>query len=254
MALAEFTKTVALTQDTYIRTGATQQSLNYNSDPILSIGVTKITRRIVFSVPIPSDFKHIESATLTLHLSLNDSTLDKTAAIYRLLPSRSGWLEDQATWLSYITGQLWFNGGGTSSSDAHQDIISNVILPSGPSLGAVQLNISEITRAAMNDGESTLHAIMAPVGVGTTGGNWEFATRENAAANIRPSVTFVGLRHPGTQHARKSLNLSNVRGNYIDGNAESSLLPAGRSNDDFLGNTTDNPGGDNFQTKLQPRS
>jgi len=253
MALAEFTESIAVSQDTYIRTGVAQADTNYNTDGFIRLGVTKVTKRILVSVPLPIGAQHIVSATLKLKLLSNSSTSDRAISIFRLLPSRSGWLDDQATWNSYLTGQLWNFAGANSSSDVHVDVINSTIITSGPFLGVVSFDISNIARAAFIDNESVLHALLIVAGLGATGGDWDFYDSENAAAANRPYVSFVTMKHPGTKPARKSLGLSKIRGNYVDGNTESTILAAGRSTDDFAANTDNLPGGDNFQTKLQPR-
>ncbi len=116
---------LVVSADTYISNGS-DMAVNFGSSDTLRVGSTFIASvnkhyRILLRIPLgsfPRDVA-IDGAFLVLTGDGSGSTDDLTLTAYRL--DQQGWVEDEATWLSWATGELWDAAGGDFLVDGDQE-------------------------------------------------------------------------------------------------------------------------------------
>ena len=84
------------------------------------------------------------STIITAQLKLYDQGTDltnnaRTMSIYRL---KRSWVENQATWNVYSTGNSWSTAGAINTSDSENSSVGSISMPNPPVSGYVTITIS----------------------------------------------------------------------------------------------------------------
>jgi len=123
------------TIDTYIGNQAPTTNFNGIANWVGERNDSSSIRRTLIkfdlsSIPAGST---IDSVTFRLHID-NDDRSDnaRTARIYRL---KRGWVEGEATWDAYSTGNSWQTAGGTGANDYDSTEIGTASYTSNEGLG-----------------------------------------------------------------------------------------------------------------------
>ena len=91
----------------------------------------------------------VNSATLTLWMDVPGSQRATTSATAQVFKLRRDWIETQATWNSYTTGNNWSTAGaGNTSTDRESTVVGSHTLTTGDGTGSQHdftLTASEIT-------------------------------------------------------------------------------------------------------------
>lgn len=127
--------------DTYIKTDA--PSTNYAINPYLVIGEwnggsSNNHTLIKFDLStIPSSAKIISATFYLTYSGTEYSSNSRTVQAYRL---KRNWVENQATWNVYSTGNSWQTAGGTGADDIEASTIGTYSITATPS-GVYSMNL-----------------------------------------------------------------------------------------------------------------
>lgn len=95
---------------------------------------------------IPSSATII-SATLSFYVKADNATASDTISVYR---TKRNWVETQATWNIYSTGNNWGTAGGLGADDYDSTVWGTVAVSASESVDAekaISLSISEFTKS-----------------------------------------------------------------------------------------------------------
>lgn len=125
------------------------------------------------------------NATLSLWLYGNSASNARDVRVYR---QKRAWVETQATWNNYSTGNAWSTAGGFHTNDCEQTDIGSLNLAAAESVGEKQWSLTAASMQAMWDGSWTNNGFLLK------------ADTENADAHYyRASNYATGSNRPKMQ-------------------------------------------------------
>ena len=131
-------------------TDAYNAGTNYSTSGVFHLGdsggspQSGLLTFLGLSVMLPTDI--ITSATLTLHLA----THGRNATLYAYGLLRN-WVEAQATWNNYSTGNAWQSVGGYGALDRDARAVGSVAISS---TGAKDISVTALVQAWVNSGRA----------------------------------------------------------------------------------------------------
>lgn len=143
-------------KDTFIRQeGATT---NFGTSGALYIGEynagDELDRALIqFDLTTLPDAAVISAATLTLRIGEDYSSNARTVRVFRL---KRAWVETQATWNIYSTGNNWSTAGGFHTDDCEQTDIGSVALTATEFLDFKDFTLTPTTKTALDLGNGWL--------------------------------------------------------------------------------------------------
>ena len=129
----------------------------------------------------------ITSCVLSLYCYADQSTNARTYRVYR---QKRAWVEGQATWNIYSTGNSWQTAGGFGSSDCEQSDIGSRDFEASDGIGEFKhFSLTPVTKAALDLGNGWL--IKADT---ENSDAYYFYSSEWSTENQRPYLTieYVG--------------------------------------------------------------
>lgn len=183
------TTTLNPTADTYLSNSAA--TTNYGSATTVQHGAYAggIIRHslVKFDLSSITSSDICNSATLSVWLALDLANSDCTFSIHRLLRN---WVENQATWQIYSTGNNWGTAGGTNSSDIDTTAMGvSGTVSSTSALGTeIQIIINTTEMKKMYDGTNTNYGWLIKSTSETESDIWGVYSREYATSTVRPKL------------------------------------------------------------------
>lgn len=136
---------------------------------------------------IPSDAT-INSAVLTLNITTDNSVNDRTMRAYRL---KKAWVEAQATWNIYSTGNNWTTAGGFDSADCEQTDIGSVLIDDATATSTT-IDIT-LTASAVQEwvsGAFANNGILLKMDTELNDA-WRFSSSDAGTASLRPQLVVI---------------------------------------------------------------
>jgi hypothetical protein len=121
------------------------------------------------------------SVTLQLTITGDYATAGSTVAFYR---QKRAWVETEATWNSYSTGNAWQSAGGFGANDCEQSDIGSLVMSDAQS-GAIEIPLAPANKAALDLDNGWL--VKSGEEVGT---RYRYADLSDATASKRPKLTI----------------------------------------------------------------
>jgi len=172
--------------DTFIDSGL--PDTNYATGVTCQVGersaAANIYRQLIkFDLSaLPAD-AIISSAVLSLYATLDRSTNARTFRVYRL---KRAWVEAEATWNIYSTGNNWSTAGGFHADDCEQVEIGSRAFTATETINVFKdFPLTPTTKAGLDLGNGWL--IKADTEVDD---NYSFASSDNATASNRPKLVI----------------------------------------------------------------
>jgi len=141
----------------------------------------------------------IESADITLNIT------DGSGQTYEFYDLLQPWVEDEATWNEYASGQSWQIAGADGSADRGSVVLGD-ITPKSKGLTTISLNADGIAvLQSWIDNPSTNHGFIISDYTGATNG-FSFSSREHSEVLNHPklTVTYTGSSQAGNNSIYKS--------------------------------------------------
>lgn len=181
------------------------QNSNFGTSDAFSIGELDITAEGPDRVLIKFDLSSIpvsatiDSATLSLYALLDVSSNARTARWFR---QKRAWVEAQATWNIYSTGNSWSTAGGFHADDCEQTDIGSRAFTATETLN--EFKDWSLTASAVQGWTSGSFANNGLLGKMDTESNdaYQFALSDNATAANRPKLTVVYTEASGLAYMR----------------------------------------------------
>jgi len=254
MSLSSVTETVLITTDCEAFGSAVGQNVPHNTDTVI-YKKTAAGRIIFLAIPIPSAFRRVTKCVLSLYFQSVGSSADADGHIRSALFNRMRRQIDETvlTWNNYDGVTPWGSPGG---SDTTTDIYPHSIQLQSPlasTPGRWNYDVGPLAARSVRNGEYILNLRMSSSPPSGGIGAHVISTSEHATVSQRPFAVITGLQRVGSRNTRDMLNLDLVRGSYTDISSDPELSGVNRQISDFEQEKDKLPGGDNFQTKLQPR-
>lgn len=172
--------------DTFIATGLAVEDINFGTEPNIAVGdeniiIIKYRTLIKFDLStLPSDAA-ISAATLSLYSNTDNSS---TARTFRVFRQKRAWVETQATWNSYSTGNGWSTAGGFHADDCEQtDIGARDFTATETQNEFKDFALTPTTKAALDLGNGWL--VKADT---EADDNYYFNSSDHATAATRPKL------------------------------------------------------------------
>lgn len=182
--------------DTFMSSG--NATTNYGSANYLSIGHDAapaglgVARTLIkFDLSGIPPNERVVSATLSLWVSLDNSSNARTISVYRVLRA---WVEGQATWNVYSTGNNWGTAGcSNTSTDREAADIGTAAISASPGVGT-EIQIA-LTPAKVQDwitGAVTNNGILLKVDT-ESGDEIQYDSSGSATAGERPKLVITTI-------------------------------------------------------------
>jgi RHS repeat-associated protein len=174
-------------KDTYIESGS-RAGVNSGSSETIYVGSAsgRTTKSLItFDMSsIPSN-AIINSAALILTYSADSSSVSSTLTIYQL---KRDWVESDASWTYYSTGNAWATAGASGSTDVGTAVVGTASLSASPEIGSPVLIALEKTRIQeMINGTVTNNGFLLKVDTSDTN-KIGFYSSSTATASFRPKL------------------------------------------------------------------
>ena len=170
---------------------STSPTTNFNTSTFLGIGesdgVTEVRRSLIrfdlSSIPAGSV---INSATLRLYCVQDLSTVARALRVYRSLRA---WIEDQATWNVYATGNNWQTAGGFGALDCEQTAIGSRSFTASEAINVYkEWTLTPSSIQEMVNGTFANNGFLIRADTET---NDAYRFNSNAAASNKPELVIV---------------------------------------------------------------
>ena len=183
--------------DTYIT--SENATTNYGTNATMRVGnqIDAYNNRglLKFDLSTIPSSAIVSSAILTLTISTAWGAAN--VAIYR---QKKAWVEAQATWNIYSTGNNWTSAGGFNASDCEQTNIGSGT-PSSNSVGTVlNITLSASAIQEMIAGSFTNNGFLIKTTTEAGDNATLFATSSHATSSYRPKLV-IGYSLPSGGHA-----------------------------------------------------
>lgn len=172
--------------DTYIRSGVT--TANHGADTDVRVGESTAAVDIYrglfkFDLSTLPSAAVISAATFSLFAVTDRSANDRT---YRVFRQKRAWVEAQATWDEYSTGNAWQTAGGFGANDCEQTDIGNRIFVAAETVNQFKdISLTPVTKTALDLGNGWL------VKADTESSDaYHFSSSDNATALNRPKLVI----------------------------------------------------------------
>ncbi len=161
------------------------------------VGLNRVL--IKFSLTALPDTARISSANLSLYCTGDDSAV---ASVYRVYRQRRAWVETEATWNVYSTGNNWQTAGGFGANDCEQVAIGSRNMTATETLNEFKTwALTPTKKADLDLGNGWLIKSSAE-----TDDQYLFASSDYATAANRPKLEIVyRLMRGPTFFVRKKL-------------------------------------------------
>ena len=179
--------------DTYMASNTANSNYGTNSQVIVgeNSASTTIYRTIIkFDLSSINQNATIDSVTLTLHVSADYSDNTRDYCIYRI---KRNWVEDQATWNIYSTGNNWQTAGAGGGNDYDTTELGCTSVSSTISTGtAVDFSLTASEIKKLIDGTYTDYGFLIMVDDGVTAENdaHGFYSSSGSTSNLRPKLVI----------------------------------------------------------------
>jgi len=193
------------TRDTKLLSGT--PGTNYGSDTTLEVDgspdISALLSWDVTSIPIGST---IQSVNITVNVT------NTSGATYEIYDLKRAWIENQATWNEYASGQIWQVAGADGSGDRRSTAFGAIV---GPSLGTTTISLNAagvaMVQSWVNDPSSN-HGFIVQDYINHTN-NVIFSSRETVAVTERPKLTVTYSGSGGTTPALAINDVTVIEGN-----------------------------------------
>lgn len=162
---------------------------NYGTVDTLLLGErsdrAQVDRTLIhFDLSTLPDNAVITSATLSLYAITDYSTNDRIVRVFR---QKRAWIEAQATWNIYSTGNNWQTAGGFGANDCEQtDIGNRVMAAAAPVNQFYHWSLTPTTKSGLDLGNGWL------LKVDTEAADcFRYASSDHVTPATRPKLTFV---------------------------------------------------------------
>ncbi len=108
---------------------------------------------IKFDLTTLPDGAVLSAATLSLNLYDDDAIQGDTIRVYR---QQRAWVETEATWNIYSTGNSWSTAGGFHADDCEQTDIGSIVLTDAEAGGFKDISLTPVSKAALDLGNGWL--------------------------------------------------------------------------------------------------
>ncbi len=180
-------------EDTFLR--STNTTTNYGTQPILQVGefpgVARIHRSLIkFDLSSIPSTNTVSSAILSLWINADNSNNARTANAYRVLRN---WVESQATWNAWSTGNNWTTAGcGSDGNDADlTNSHGSCSFTASETVGAEKqfsMTVSEIQKF-INGTYANNYGWILRMNT-ETDDQYDFESSSSATASIRPKLVI----------------------------------------------------------------
>lgn len=190
------TKVSSISADTWL--DSTNTSTNFGTNNDFYFGEydagTQTARPLLkndfatdFSTELGQGYIQVNSAVLTLN-SLGDlSSNNRTGRVYRVLRN---WVENQATWNNYSTGNAWGTAGAAAASDRETtDIGSATFNSSNPSGTDNTITLTASAIEEMINGTFTNYGYLLKMD-SEIDDMQRFSSKDHATSGDRPFITI----------------------------------------------------------------
>jgi len=178
------TVSYAGTRDTYI--DASSPDTNYGGSGVTTLvsdGDPDQAAMLQWDISSISPGSTVQAASITL--SVTSPSIDT----YELYEMKRDWVETEATWNHYATGNPWQQPGAQAGSDRGEDVLGAI---SASSTGLYVINLDDdgigLVQRWVDDPSTNHGVIIADYSVGDA---VRFASRHASAASQRPKLTVV---------------------------------------------------------------
>lgn len=143
------------------------------------------SRRTLVRFSLPDDIPTIQTASLELTVSKNDS-FSETVVVHRMT---SDWVEDEATWSKASSPTSWNQSGGDFDSQVSAEAVVGSQIDTG---SVVKWEVTSDV-AAFLDGSRTNHGWLLGVDdqQGSSNDRLRFSSREVAEAAAQPTLRLT---------------------------------------------------------------
>lgn len=180
--------------DTYIRSDVSTG--NYENDTILNAGYAPPNVNVSFTTLLKMDFSlgtnppppqaTFKSATLTLYHTSRDAGANSTLYVYRCLRN---FVENQATWNSYSTGNSWGTAGArNSTTDYYSVALGSIAQSTSEANGAKDITLNAAELQKMNSGIYNNYGFVIFLPYNASGTYHVYASSNNATSSYRPKI------------------------------------------------------------------
>lgn len=196
--------------DTYIYEA--DKTSNYGTDQNFYIGPLTNNRarcpiKFDFSAVVPTGAT-ITLATLSVYASSSPS--GRTITAYRLL--RTDWVETQATWNIYKTGNNWTTAGALSDGNDFTSTNSATASSLG-SAGWLNFTVTAQVQTALDSVSGVAHFLLADIGASASGKDQTCDSREYVAnTSLRPKL-YIEYTEPASGPANLKSYNTNLKAN-----------------------------------------
>lgn len=184
--------------DAFIREAGATTNFGTNNSLVIGWrgGGTGIERSLIkFNLSSLPNGAIISSAILSLYVVTNSSS---NATTYRVFRQKRVWVESQATWNIYSTGNNWQTAGGFGADDCEQADIGSRAFSATETINEFKdFALNAITKAALDLGNG--HLLKSDNEV--TSAAYLFASSDHATAANRPKLV-IEYTLPGKVHMR----------------------------------------------------
>jgi len=173
--------------DTY--TDYYNATTNYATSGVLHLGSSGGTPQsglLAFSgLSVLPAYSRIQSAVLTLYLATKGR--DATLSVYGLLRN---WVEAEATWNIYSTGNAWQTVGGFGALDRDASAVGSVAISS---TGAKDITVTALVQAWVNSGRANYGFSLSEDYVSNNTYN-DYVSSSGATSTQRPKLVVEYFR------------------------------------------------------------
>lgn len=187
-------------EDTFLDSAT--PTTNHNGDTHLYVGELNVGTEVIRTIikfpldngTIPAG-STINSATLRLYKLTDFTDNDRTASVYRMLRS---WVENQATWNVYSTGNSWGTAGAdNTTTDREATDIGTRAFTNGEAVNEyAEFSLTpSAVQEMISGGSFTNNGFLIKMATESNDG-WEFVSNANATSANHPELV-VDYTAPG---------------------------------------------------------
>ena len=179
----------AISESTYIAQAAPTTNVGSNASLFVGqSGAGGIRRSLVRHPSIPSDIYVLANPILSLYCVSDSLTGDRLVTVYRC---KRNWVEDQATWNIYSTGNNWTSAGAMGAGDYDSTPLGTATLPYTIAANAeFQIPLDETLFKEYINNQATYPGGLLVVMVETAADLWNIHSNDSATEGYRPKLTF----------------------------------------------------------------
>lgn len=189
--MAQFSYSSQAAESTFIYEAT--PTTNFGTNVELSVGRSaagQIRRSLLRFPNLPAGVTTIANGKLYLYSSAVSMTAPRDLTVYRVLRN---WVETQATWNVYSTGNNWGTAGCANATDFESTTIGTVSVPASPAANSeIIVPLTSSLLLAYLAAQSTYAGafLLKMVAAEATNDYWRPHSNDAVTPTLRPKLTF----------------------------------------------------------------